>query len=1219
MSVNWTEDQKKVIDTRDKNLLVSAAAGSGKTAVLVERILTLITDPERRVDVDRLLITTFTKAAAGEMRERIGKALQERLLKEPENEWLQRQEALVARAQITTIHGFCLYVIRNYFHTIGLNPNFRIADEGEMHLLKQDTVNEILEEAYKEKDPAFLRFAESYGSGNRGNGLPELVLQLYEYAIASPQPVRWLNLCASMYELPEGASWSDFAAADALLKEWKTTAGDCLRQIQAARKLARSPSGPLLYEEALKSDADFLLSLTESGSIEEFEELMTQVNWKRLPSRRSKAMADADEELCDRVMEIRNAVKDACKALIRQYFSLPGALVMEQMRQTKENVRIYVELTVRFMERLEEKKRKKNLLDFSDQEHLALRILTREENGELVPSEVADVFVDYFAEIMVDEYQDSNLVQEAILSSICGSRKGCGNRFMVGDVKQSIYRFRQAEPGLFLRKYRLYEDGTEGVRIDLHQNFRSRKEVLAPVNEIFGRIMCPELGGIDYDEAAALKAGASYPENESCSAELLLLSQEEWEELQPESGWTKQEAEARLAASRIRKMLAEEKVTERGALRPIRPGDIVILLRTMSGWSETFVRVLQEEGIPASAQSRTGYFETMEVEAILSYLKVLDNPTQEIPLAAAMHGMLGGFTSEEMARIKAAFPQEGYAKACRSYLENGPEEALRERLAAFYGRLENDRRQASCMPIHELLWKILTETGFMDEVQALPGGEQRLANVEMLLQKAQDYEKISYHGLFHFIRYIERMQQYQMDFGEADISGANGDSVQIMSIHHSKGLEFPVVIAAGMGKSFNRQESRDKAVFHNQYGVGLDYVDLENRMKRPTILKQFIRRQNFLESLGEELRILYVAMTRAKEKLILTGMAKEKLLEESGMGSEEKLRYLQLVGADCDLAWILPGRNEKNSSLRRIPVSLRKLAEQAVQEQMKNALTRDELEKTVLFCARDEETYAQVDKRLSWEYPWDLEKKAKQKYSVTELKKLRMQEESDGGEELYPESDVIPLIPQFIERTEAKTGAARGTIYHTVMECMDFSEIIRNRKESEPDAVQRSGKETAWPAGTDDAGTSDMEIVEAELNRLAESGRLTEEDLSAVCPSDFLTFAKSSLAERMQKAKERGELYREQPFVIGLPGTEVNGPDPEELVLIQGIIDAFFYENDEIVVVDYKTDRVFRAEELAEKYHAQLAYYEKALRMMTGKKVKERLIYSFTLGKVIPV
>lgn len=1204
MSMNWSEDQKKVIDTRDKNLLVSAAAGSGKTAVLVERILTLITDPERHVDVDRLLVTTFTKAAAGEMRERIGKALQERIQKEPENEWLQRQEALVARAQITTIHGFCLYVIRNYFHTIDLNPNFRIADEGEVRLLKQDTVNEILEEAHREKDPDFLKFAESYGSGNRGNGLPELILQLYEYAVASPQPVRWLEKCASVYDLPEGASWSDFAGADAVLKELRTTAGDCLRQIQRARKIALSPSGPFLYDEALKSDADFLLSLTESGSIEEFETLVTEVSWKRLPSRRSKAMADADDGLCEQVMQIRNEVKDACRALAKQYFSLPGELVMEQMRQTKSNARVYVELTLKFMARLEEKKRKKNILDFTDQEHLALRILTREENGELVPSEVADIFADYFAEIMVDEYQDSNLVQEAILSSICGSRKGRDNRFMVGDVKQSIYRFRQAEPGLFLQKYSLYEDGTAGVRIALHQNFRSRKEVLAPVNEIFQRIMCPELGGIDYDDDAALKEGAAYPENASCGAELLLLSQEEWEELHPESGWTKQEAEAHLIASRIRKMLAEEKVTEKGALRPVRPGDIVILLRTMSGWSETFVRVLQEEGIPASAQSRTGYFETMEVETLLSYLKVLDNPTQEIPLAAAMHGMLGGFTSEEMARIKAAFPKEGYAKACRSYLENGPEESLRERLAAFYDRMENDRRQAAFTSIHELLWKIVTETGFLDEVQALPGGEQRLANVEMLLQKAQDYEKISYHGLFHFIRYIERMQQYQVDFGEADISGANGNSVQIMSIHHSKGLEFPVVIAAGMGKSFNRQESRDKAVFHNRYGVGLDYVDLENRMRRATVLKQFIRRQSLLDSLGEELRILYVAMTRAKEKLILTGMAKEKLLETPGMSGNERLLYLQLAGADCNLAWILPGRNAENSSLRSVQVPLREIAEQAVQKQMKTVLTRDELEKTVLFRPKDEEWYAQVEKRLSWEYPWNLEKKTKQKYSVTELKKLRMQEESESSEELYPESDIIPLIPQFIEKTEEKTGAARGTIYHTAMECMDFSEIIRSLKETEEASVR-----------TERA----LESVERELFRLVENGKLTKEEVRAVRPSDFLTFAESGLAKRMQEAKERGALYREQPFVIGIPGTEVDGPDPDELVLIQGIIDAFFYEGDEIVVVDYKTDRVFRAEELAEKYHAQLAYYERALGMMTGKRVKERLIYSFTLGKVIPV
>lgn len=1188
MGISWTEDQKKVIDARGRNLLVSAAAGSGKTAVLVERILTLITDEAHPVDVDRLLITTFTRAAAGEMKERIGKALQKRLDEDPGNEWLQRQEALVSRAQITTIHGFCLYVIRNYFHTIDLNPGFRIADEGEMRLLKQDTAEELLEEAYKEGSPEFIRFAESYGSGNRGSGLAELILKLYEYAVASPQPVRWLTSCAAMYEVPEGASYRDFAGAQILLEELKTAASDCKKQIVRALSIAGAPFGPQAYEEALHSDEEFLDSLLMCKSVEEYEELVTEMRFQRLPSRRSKAMADADEGLCEQVMDIRNGVKDALKGLVKQYFSLPGETAMEQMRRTAEHVRVYTELTLRFLERLNEKKRRKNILDFTDQEHLTLRILTREEDGELVPSEAADLFADYFAEIMVDEYQDSNLVQEAILNSICAGRKGRDNRFMVGDVKQSIYRFRQAEPGLFLEKYRRYETGEEGMRIDLHQNFRSRKTVLDPVNEVFGRIMCRELGGIDYDGAAALKAGAVYPEQDGYQAELLLLSQEEWEDLHGECGWTKQEAEAHLIASRIRRMLQTEQVTENGVLRTARPKDMVILLRTMSGWSETFVRVLQEEGIPASAQSREGYFGTLEVETVLSYLRTLDNPAQDIPLASAMHGMLGGFSSEEMARIKAAYPDQSFAGACRSYREEGPEEGLRGQLAAFYGQMDRYRELAACTSIHELLWQILTETGYLDEVRAMPAGQQRLANVEMLLKKAQDYEKISYHGLFHFVRYIERLQKYSVDFGEADISGQRGEAVRIMSIHHSKGLEFPIVFAAGLGKSFNKQEGRDKAVLHSRYGIGLDYVDLEQRMRRPTLLKQLIRRQNLLDNLGEELRILYVAMTRAKEKLILTGMAKEKLLNEEGASGDEKLLFLQLAGADSSLAWILSGMNREKSSIQKERVSVEELVKQAAGRQVKKMLTRDEMEEMILFRAKDEKLYGQVDQRLSWSYPWgDTGKKTKQKYSVTELKKLRIKEESDSSEELYPESDIIPLIPQFVEKTEERGGAARGTVYHTIMECMDLGAVT-------------------GPEQTD-----------AELQRLVKEGRITKEELQAVRPEDFLIFAGTPLAGRMKAAKERGELFREQPFVIGLSGAEFPDADPEETVLVQGIIDAFFYEDGEAVVVDYKTDRVSRAQELAERYHAQLEYYDQALQMLTGRKVKERLIYSFKLGEVI--
>ena len=562
MSMTWTKDQQKVIDTRNTNLLVSAAAGSGKTAVLVERILSLITDAEHPVDVDRLLITTFTKAAAGEMRERISRALAERLKEDPGNEWLQRQEALVHRAQITTIHGFCLYVIRNYFHTIGLNPNFRIADEGEMKLLKQDTAKEIIDESHRSGDPAFRKFADSYGSGSRGNGLEELVISLYEYAIASPQPEQWLRNCVSAYEMPEDGTWEDFSGNEAVLEGLRTAAGDVLSVIREAKNVAQMPGGPAAYCEALLSDEQQLTELAECVSVERFRERLEGISWARLPSIRAKVMADADEELCQNVMDLRNRVKEAVKGLGKQYFQISDEEQFTQLRETAENVQVYVQLALAFMERLEEKKRKKNILDFADQEHLALKILTREEDGKLLPSETADVFAEYFEEIMVDEYQDSNLVQEAILESISRSRLGRENRFMVGDVKQSIYRFRQAEPGLFLEKYVHYGEKDGGIRVDLHQNFRSRSTVLEAVNEAFYRIMRPELGGIDYDEEAALKEGASYPEEDHMTAELLLLQKEEWEQLQRECRWTKAEAEAHMIAGKIRYLFREGKVPD---------------------------------------------------------------------------------------------------------------------------------------------------------------------------------------------------------------------------------------------------------------------------------------------------------------------------------------------------------------------------------------------------------------------------------------------------------------------------------------------------------------------------------------------------------------------------------------------------------------------------------------------------------------------------------
>lgn len=1193
MSVTWTEEQKQVIETRNTNLLVSAAAGSGKTAVLVERILSLITDPEHPVDVDRLLITTFTKAAAGEMKERIGKALNDRLKEDPGNEWLQRQESLVHRAQITTIHGFCLYVIRNYFHSIDLNPNFRIADEGEMKLLKQDTAKEILEEAYEKKDPAFLKFADSYGSGNRGSGLEDMILGLYEYAVASPQPVRWLTHCADVYDMPEEGSWQDFAGQEEILKELKLTAGDALAEIRKARALCRLPGGPGPYEEVLLADETMIQELTDCQDVGLFREKWEQLSYGRLPSRRAKVMADADEELCDRIMAMRNEVKDLLKGLGKQYFQISDEEQFRQLRETRENVAAYADLTLAFLNRLNEKKRKKNILDFADQEHLALQILTREEDGKLVPSETADIFADYFEEIMVDEYQDSNLVQEAILNSISKSRKGRDNRFMVGDVKQSIYRFRQAEPGLFLGKYAAYGEENGGVRIDLHRNFRSRGEVLSPVNEIFERIMRPELGGILYDEDAALKEGAVYPETDGNGAEILLLQKEDWESFRKECRWSRAEAEAHLIASRIRKLLQSGTVTDHGTLRPAELGDMVILLRTMSGWSETFVRVLQEEGIPASAQSREGYFQTMEVETLLAYLRVLDNPTQEIPLAATLHGLLGGFSSADLAEIKAASPEKSFLKACQQYRTEGADEKRRDALNGFFRQVEHYRELASYTSVHELLWMILTETGYLDQIRALPGGVQRLANVEMLLAKAQDYEKISYHGLFHFVRYIERMQKYQMDFGEADISGSGKAAVQIMSIHHSKGLEFPIVFVAGMGKSFNRQESRDKMVFHNRWGVGIDYVDLENRMKRPALIKQLIRRQNLLSGLGEELRVLYVAMTRAREKLILTGMIDGKTDVEAQTG--EPLLFSRLLGAKCSMEWILPARNPESeqSGFTVESVSMEELLKESVVQQMTESVSRDDLERMLVYGSADPELSGEVEKRLSWDYAWKDRTAAKQKYSVTELKKLRLSSEEDPAEELYPETEMVPILPRFIEQTEEKTGAARGTVYHTVMQWMDFARI---QKVEDP-----------------------AEAVRQELDRLTAAGKLTEEDRSCIRPADFVRLVKSGLIRRLAEAEARQELYREQPFVIGLPGDQVDGSDPEETVLIQGIIDAFFYEEDEIVVVDYKTDHIRHPEELVERYRQQLQYYEQALAMVTGKPVKERLIYSFALGKLISV
>ncbi|MDO5423691.1 MAG: helicase-exonuclease AddAB subunit AddA [Eubacteriales bacterium] len=1196
MGVKWTPEQRAVIELRERNILVSAAAGSGKTAVLVERIIGMLNDPVHPVDIDQLLVVTFTKAAAGEMRERIQEAIDKLLEAEPENEHLQRQQTLIYNAQITTIDSFCNDVLHNYFHLIGLDPDYRVADEGEQKMLKADVMEKLLEEKFAEQSPAFQHFVDSYAPGRDDREVGDYILKLYEFSMSHPWPEIWLEACKKPYEIANITEMFESSWAVQMMEMIRKVLKDAAGTIEQALAVCREPDGPWMYEEALKSDALLVEKMAECKDYPEMSRVFLEEKaYARLSVKKDKNVSD---EKRDTVKQLREQVKKSLDGLEKQYFGAPADELLENMTGCRENVGMLVDLAVEFSRRYGEAKREKNLLDFPDMEHMALNILVERKDGKPVPTQAALELAGRYEEIMIDEYQDSNQVQELILNSIAGAGRGKKNLFMVGDVKQSIYRFRMARPELFLEKYERYtlEDSKE-QRIDLHKNFRSRAEVLESANGVFRRIMTKKMGGIVYDDAAALYPGADYPpvkDKEAC-AEMLLLDLDDDPESFEESEENERELEARMIGTRILEIVGKTEVFDRKteSLRKAKFGDCVILLRTISGWAESFLKVLSEMGIPAYTGTRTGYFSSTEIQTVLSLLKVIDNPRQDIALAAVLASPIGNFTSRELAVIKSRKREGDFYTVCKSYLEEGEDEALKAKLGAFFGMLEDFRQKVSYLPMHELLWEIFDRTGYETYAAAMPGGEQRIANLHMLEEKAAAYEKTSYRGLYHFVRYIENLKKVEIDYGEASIAGEEEDTVKIMSIHKSKGLEFPIVFVSGLQKQFNRMDVRSRLVLHPDLGLGCDYVDPKLRIRIPLLMKRLLQKRVDEDNLSEELRVLYVALTRAKEKLILTGVlsnTEKKMLswKQDAPKEGEELSYTALSGASGYLDWLMPVLlAEPDGPFEVKMVTLGDLVTEEAKEQInlteagKRLLSENPEEVT------DETAKEKLEAAFSAVYPYEAGRKTGAKLTVSELKRMGMTEE-ENGETLYEEEPPTPWIPEFMKEKTETTGAGRGTIYHRFLEKLDYG------KTDEP--VQ----------------------IEEQIWKLREQGFFTEEESRVLYPQALWRFVRSPLGRRMREAFLKGTLKREQQFVIGLPAREVRPEwDSEELVLIQGIMDAYFREEDGLVLVDYKTDytedRSGRA--LFGKYETQLRYYEKALEQLTGERVKDAVIYSFWLQK----
>lgn len=853
--MGWTTEQEQVIAARNCNLLVSAAAGSGKTAVLVERIITRLTEGEDPLNVDQLLVVTFTEAAAAEMKERIRGAIEKKLEGEPENIHLQRQATLIHHARITTIHSFCLSVVRDYFHTIDLEPGFRTMEEGERKLLMQEVMEELLEEEYRKGEASFTDFVEMAATGRDDRKVEELILNLYEFSRSNPDPETWLCDSIQSYEEAENQPWDSLPFVKLALEQTWASLEDLEQSLVYAKSVCEDTDGPAAYEAAIVSDIERIRKLRKAESFQKLQEALSGLSFDRLATNRDQSVS---EEKIQTVKSLRDQVKKELTSIRDQFFYETVEELRGDLRRAKPFVQELVRLTVAFGQAFEAKKQSQGVIDFGDMEQYALRILRKEE--------IAEEYRNKYEEIMIDEYQDSNLIQETLLTQISRVNRGKYNVFMVGDVKQSIYRFRLSRPELFMEKYETYGIEADGPkrRIDLHKNFRSRREVLDAVNYLFYQIMTKALGRVEYDEQAALYVGAQFEEKPGFDTEVLLI--EEGDSLESK------ELEARAVAARIKELKAGMVIfdKESGTCRSVAYRDIVILLRSLKGWTDIFSNVLNEEGIPTFCGTKEGYFQTREISLLLDYLKILDNEKQDLPLTAVLASCFGGLTSEELARIRCAYPQGPFYQAAMDYAR----ERKDPKLCAFFAQVHAFRKQVPYTAIHELLETIVSVTGYRDYVLALPGGVQRRANLDMLIEKAKAYESTSYKGLFHFLRYVEQLRKYQVDYGEANTSDEMGDAVRLMSIHKSKGLEFPVVIVAGMGKRFNTQDIHSQMVIHQDLGIGVDAVYLKERMQAPTFLKKMIQNETRLENLGEELRVLYVALTRAKEKLILTGTLK---------------------------------------------------------------------------------------------------------------------------------------------------------------------------------------------------------------------------------------------------------------------------------------------------------------------------------------------------------
>ena len=1346
-SPKWTQEQQNVIDSRGGNLLVAAAAGSGKTAVLVERIIQMILNSDLKIDIDKLLVVTFTNAAASEMRERIGDAISKKLDENPEDEHLQDQLVLLNKASITTIHSFCLEVIKSNFHKINLDPNFRIGDETECSLMKLEAIDETFDILYEQNDEEFCYLVDCYAEKRGDSNLQNLILSIYSFVMASPYPKVWLKESAEDFNIAYDFDFATSKWAKAILETVKIQMEGIEKSLCKAIEDVYGIDELVTFTNKLKIEYEKIkeiLYACDTSWSDAYRQIssMTFENYAKGVKRIPKDAPSYIKEEKDKAKKIRDNAKKSIEKIKTSVFNKNYDDLKDEIKFLYPIVKSLSDVVLMFEQIYSQKKRDKGIIDFNDIEHFALQILTEtDENGDFVfdkegkniPSDIALEYREKFYEIFIDEYQDSNQVQEVILSTIAKQKEP--NRFMVGDVKQSIYRFRQAKPEIFLQKYATYDTdlSSKYKKIMLYKNFRSRKEVVDSVNYIFEHIMSKNLGEIDYNEEEKLNLGANFEEVEDekiilgGATEIHLMEKKVPEVEDPDEEEEEGEdldasqIEARMVGKIIRDIM---RPNENGEImqvfdkkletyRNVEYKDIVILLRATSAWAPVFAEELINMDIPTYADMGQGYFETMEIQVIMSFLKVIDNPMQDIPLIAILRSPIYGFTPEDFIDIRITDKKVSFYEAMRMFVgekidlsneeeqdiaedeisddtgneiidlnineensyvdadmddyyqninyedfeyeneefiyndevmyesyisENieddliyeinsnieGDEESQKSELELKVRRFLDDLKElqekSMYMSTDEFLWYIYTNSGYYAYCGALPGGSQRQANLRILFERAKQFEETSFKGIFNFINFISKLKKSNSDMGSAKTLGENANVVRIMSIHKSKGLEFPIVICSGMGRNFNTMDFRKDVLYHHELGYGPQIVDFERRISYPSIAKEALKCKINIENISEEMRILYVALTRAKEKLIITSSIKD--IEQnmhkwsSNISTEKMVSKYDILNGKNYMDWMMPAiiKHKDLEDIRETynlstSISMEDESKWSVKTWSRDDIDFEKQEKegirevlnTMDLSQHDTEYYEQIEKKLNFEYPYLGVVKKAASISVTEIKKRQEEyEEQDDSLGLYKHKTTLKK-PKFLsesQKTEKITGARRGTIVHLIMEVLDFEKI---NTESE---------------------------IKAQIQDLVKRRIITEKESQVLSPRKIMRFFKSPIAKRMLSSKF---VKREQKIYTQIKMNDIYLNDEifknnretyeNESVMLRGVIDLYFEEDDGLVILDYKTDFVDKnnKKEIIHKYKKQIEIYADVLSKLTGKKVKEKYLYLFGIDEQVKV